>query len=51
VVAAFTGLRMGELRALRWSDVDFGKRLVHVRRSFTGGPSVRPSRTACAAFQ
>jgi integrase len=33
--AAFTGLRMGELRALRWSDVDFAKRLVHVRRSFT----------------
>jgi integrase len=32
-VAAFTGLRMGELRALRWRDVDFGNRLVHVRRS------------------
>jgi LuxR family maltose regulon positive regulatory protein len=28
---------MGELRALRWSDVDFAKRLVHVRRSYTGG--------------
>jgi integrase len=36
VTAAFTGLRMGELRALRWLDIDFGKRLVHVRRSFTG---------------
>src|SRR4051812_18132062 len=36
VAAAFTGLRMGELRALRWSDVDFAKRVVHVRRSFTG---------------
>lgn len=35
VVAAFTGLRMGELRALRWRDVDFAKRLVHVRRSVT----------------
>ncbi|HET7738707.1 MAG TPA: tyrosine-type recombinase/integrase [Tepidiformaceae bacterium] len=35
VVAAFTGLRMGELLALRWGDVDFGKRLVHVRRSYT----------------
>ncbi len=34
-VAAFTGLRLGELRALRWSDVDFAKHLLHVRRSFT----------------
>jgi integrase len=36
VTAAFTGLRMGELRALRWADIDFAKRLVHVRRSYTG---------------
>jgi len=33
--AAFTGLRMSELRALRWGDLDFAKRLVHVRRGFT----------------
>ena len=32
--AAYAGLRLGELRALRWRDVDFGKRLVHVRRSY-----------------
>ena len=31
--AAFTGLRLGELRALRWRDVDWAKRYVHVRRS------------------
>jgi integrase len=37
VTAAFTGLRLGELRALRWGDVDFAKRLVHVRRSYTAG--------------
>lgn len=36
-MAAFTGLRLGELRALRWADVDFGLRLVHVRRNFTHG--------------
>ena len=36
LVAAFTGLRMGELRALRWRDVDFANRIVHVRRSYTG---------------
>jgi len=35
ITAAFTGLRLGELLALRWADVDFAKRLVHVRRSFT----------------
>ena len=34
-VAAFTGLRLGELLALRWRDVDFSKRLVHVRRAIT----------------
>lgn len=35
--AAFTGLRMSELRALRWRDIDFGNRLVHVRRKHFGG--------------
>lgn len=33
--AAFTGLRLGELRALEWGDVDFDKRLIHVRKGFT----------------
>lgn len=32
-VAAFTGLRLGELRALRWADVDFAGRMVFVRRN------------------
>ena len=41
-VAAFTGLRLGELRALRWGDVDFSKRLVHVRRSYTSGAVTTP---------
>lgn len=34
-VAAFTGLRQGELLALRWKDVDFLTGLVHVRRNYT----------------
>lgn len=33
LVALKTGLRRGELRALRWSDVDFDRRIVHVRQS------------------
>jgi integrase len=34
-VAAFTGLRLGELRALRWRDIDFAKQTILVRASFT----------------
>lgn len=42
IVAAFTGLRMGELLGLRWKDVDFIKRLVHVRRSWVQGHEDTP---------
>lgn len=31
--AAFTGLRLGELRALRWRDIDWTGAVVHVRRN------------------
>ena len=41
-VAAFTGLRLGELRGLLWADVDWARRLVHVRRSFTRGEAGPP---------
>ena len=34
-VAAFTGLRLGELRGLRWADIDWMRRVVFVRRSYT----------------
>ena len=36
-VAAFAGLRVGELRALRWEDLDFELSLIHVRRSYSLG--------------
>lgn len=32
--AAYTGLRRGELRALRWGDVDFHKRRISVTKSW-----------------
>jgi integrase len=34
LTAAFTGLRMGELLALRWRDIDFAREAIHVRASF-----------------
>jgi integrase len=36
LTAAFTGLRMGELFALRWKDIDLGVARVHVRENYTG---------------
>lgn len=35
LTAAFTGLRMGELLALRWGEVDFAAETIRVVRSFT----------------
>lgn len=37
LTAAFTGLRMGELLALRWRDVDFEAQTVRVTASYTAG--------------
>ena len=42
IVAAFTGLRMGELRALRWRDVDFVAHVVRVRASYAAGATTTP---------
>ena len=33
--AAMTGLRQGELLALRWRDIDFARQRVHVRRAWS----------------
>ena len=42
MVAAFTGLRRGELVALRWRDVDFASHTIRVRASFAGGHLTTP---------
>jgi integrase len=42
LTAAYTGLRQGELLALRWRDIDHALQRVHVRRSFTNGAEHTP---------
>lgn len=41
-VAAFAGLRMGEILALRWRDIDFSRRTIHVRENWTQGETTTP---------
>ena len=47
-VALGTGLRLGELRALRWRDVDRGRRLLRVERSYSRSELSRPKTEAGA---
>lgn len=42
LTAAFTGLRLGELLALRWRDADFAGFTVRVRSSWAGGALTTP---------
>jgi integrase len=42
LTAAFTGLRMGELLALRWRDVDFSGQAIRVRASYAAGQLTTP---------
>ena len=42
LAAAFTGLRMGELLALRWRDIDFAGNTIRVRASYYLGQLTTP---------
>jgi integrase len=42
LVALKTGMRQGELIALRWRDIDFDDAVVRVRASYTGGTVTTP---------
>lgn len=36
-IPLYTGMRKGEVMALKWSDIDFEKRLIHVQRNLSEG--------------
>jgi len=42
LTAVMTGMRLGELLALKWTDIDFERGVVHVRRSVWRGKFGKP---------
>ena len=44
-VAAYAGLRRGELVALRWRDIDFAGRKIIVRRALSGDTELRSTKS------
>jgi integrase len=47
LVALKSGMRQGELRALRWGDVDLQEAVIRVRRTFTDGNLGTPKNHEC----
>lgn len=46
-MALFTGMRKGELRGVKWSDIDWQRKLIHVQRSVWdgGGTHIKDTKT------
>ena len=44
-LAGYAGLRLGELRGLRWQDIDLKANLVHVERSLLPDGTAKPPKT------
>jgi integrase len=45
-----TGLRIGELTALKWEDIDFANRQIYVQRNFSRGRLTTPKSAASKRF-
>ncbi|KYD29359.1 site-specific integrase [Parageobacillus toebii] len=39
LLAIYTGMRRGEILGLKWSDIDFDKKVIHVNRSLGSSPN------------
>ena len=50
MIALFTGLRRGEVLALRWHDIDFDEGHIHVERPKVGVPAALPLHPRLAAL-
>lgn len=48
LTAAMTGLRQGELLALRWADVDWEAKRIRVRRNYVRGHWLTPTSRRCS---
>ena len=51
LTAAFTGLRLGELLAVSWRDVDFAGSAIRVRASYATGVLTTPKSERFAPFR
>ena len=45
MMAVFTGMRSGELYALRWQDIDFESRLISVNKQWTNKDGIALTKT------